>query len=164
MPLELTDDKSTLVQVMAWCRQATSHYLSQRWPRSMSPNGVTRPQWVECKRPLGSMASMCSTNSKVGSDIIICQVALSHYLNQHCFIINEILLHEFIWSQFHRRYLSGYNAFETTICKISVVLFRPQCVNSLWPSDTIWQHEPQSTLVQVIACCLMASSHYLNQC
>ena len=49
MPLDLTDDKSTLVQVMAWCRQATSHYLSQCWPRSMSPNGVTRPQWVKLK-------------------------------------------------------------------------------------------------------------------
>ena len=35
IPLDLTDDKSTLVQVMAWCRQATSHYLSQCWPRSM---------------------------------------------------------------------------------------------------------------------------------
>ena len=46
MPLDLTNDKSTLVQVMAWCRQATSHYLIQCWPRSMSPNGVTRPQWV----------------------------------------------------------------------------------------------------------------------
>ena len=46
MPLDLTDDKSTLVQVMAWCRQATSHYLSQCWPRSTSLNGVTRPQWV----------------------------------------------------------------------------------------------------------------------
>ena len=47
MPLDLTDDKSTLVQVMSWCRQATSHYLCQCWPRSMSPNGVTRPQWVD---------------------------------------------------------------------------------------------------------------------
>ena len=47
MPLDLTDDKSTLVQVMDWCRQATSHYLSQWWPCSMSPYGVTRPQWVE---------------------------------------------------------------------------------------------------------------------
>ena len=45
MPLDLADDKSTLVQVMAWCRQATSHYLSQCWPRFMSPNGATRPQW-----------------------------------------------------------------------------------------------------------------------
>ena len=40
----LTDDKSTLVHVMAWCRQATSHYLSQYWPcfcrhmASLGPN------------------------------------------------------------------------------------------------------------------------------
>ena len=39
-------DKSTLVQVMAWCRHATSHHLSQYWIRSMSPYGVIRPQWV----------------------------------------------------------------------------------------------------------------------
>ena len=47
MSLDLTDDKSTLVQVMAWCRQATSHYLSQCWPRFMSRYGVTRPQCVK---------------------------------------------------------------------------------------------------------------------
>ena len=51
MLLDLTDDKSISVQVMAWCRQATSHYLSQCWPRSMLPNGVSRPQWVN-NRPL----------------------------------------------------------------------------------------------------------------
>ena len=44
--LDHTYDKSTLVQVMAWCRQATSHYLSLCWPRSLSPYGVTGPQWV----------------------------------------------------------------------------------------------------------------------
>ena len=44
--LDLCDDKSTLVQAMAWCHQATSHYLSQCWPRSMSPCGITRPRWV----------------------------------------------------------------------------------------------------------------------
>ena len=36
MSLDSTDDQSTLVQIMAWCRQATSHYLSQCWPRSLS--------------------------------------------------------------------------------------------------------------------------------
>ena len=46
MSLDFTDDQSILVQVMAWCHQATSHYLSQCWPRSLSPYGVTRPQWV----------------------------------------------------------------------------------------------------------------------
>ena len=47
MPQDFTDDKSTLVQVMAWCRQATSHYLNQCWPRSPTPYGVTRLQWVK---------------------------------------------------------------------------------------------------------------------
>ena len=46
MQWRLTDDKSALVQVMGWCHQATNHYLNRCWPRSMSSNGVTRPQWV----------------------------------------------------------------------------------------------------------------------
>ena len=51
----LTDDKSTLGQVMAWCRQAPSHYLSHCWARSMSPYGVTRPQWVNSLWPNGTI-------------------------------------------------------------------------------------------------------------
>ena len=47
MAQDIADDKSTLVQEMAWCHQPTSHYLSQCWPRSLSPYGVTRPQWVD---------------------------------------------------------------------------------------------------------------------
>ena len=43
LPLDLTDDKSTLFQVMAWCCQATSHYLSQCWHGYMWPYGITRP-------------------------------------------------------------------------------------------------------------------------
>ena len=63
MPQKTFDDASTLVQVMAWCLQATSHYqgqgwlssispkaashyLSQCWSRSVSHYGITRPQWV----------------------------------------------------------------------------------------------------------------------
>ena len=41
------DDQSTLVQLMAWCHQATSHYLGKCWPRYLLPYGVTRPQWVK---------------------------------------------------------------------------------------------------------------------
>ena len=37
--------------------------------------------------------------------------------------------------------------------------------NSLWPSDAyIWLQGSRSTLVQVMAWCLTAPSHYLNQC
>ena len=46
MPLELTDDYSTSIQVMTWCRQATSHYLSQCWSSFMSPYNITSPRWV----------------------------------------------------------------------------------------------------------------------
>ena len=63
MSLDFTDDQSTLVQVMAWCRQATSHYLSQCWPRHLSPYDVTRPQWV--------------TSLKLGQSYIV-PVSLKH--------------------------------------------------------------------------------------
>ena len=45
-PQELPSEKSTLVQVLAWCHQAPSHYLSQCWPKFMSPYPITGPQWV----------------------------------------------------------------------------------------------------------------------
>ena len=44
--LDFTADQSTLVKVMAWCRQATSHNLSQSWPRYLSPYDITRHQRV----------------------------------------------------------------------------------------------------------------------
>ena len=49
MSPDFTDYQSTLVQVMAWHHQATCHYLSQSWPSSLLPYGITRPgrpQWV----------------------------------------------------------------------------------------------------------------------
>ena len=45
------------------------------------------------------------------------------------------------------------------LCKIA-----SKVVNSLWPSDVIWRQGSRSTLAQVMACCLTAPRHYLNQC
>ena len=39
MPQDLTDDQSTLVQAMAWCHQAPSHYLGLCSPIPMLPYG-----------------------------------------------------------------------------------------------------------------------------
>ena len=36
--------------------------------------------------------------------------------------------------------------------------------SSLWPSNAIWHQRSCSALVQVMASCLMAPSHYLDQC
>ena len=41
--------------------------------------------------------------------------------------------------------------------------YKVPVINSLRPGDTIW-HRTRSTLAQVMACCLTAPSHYLNQC
>ena len=64
MPQNITDGKSTLVQLMAWCRQATSHYLSLCWPRSMSPYGVIRPQWVNGVMWLYNSFALCNICTK----------------------------------------------------------------------------------------------------
>ena len=48
--------------------------------------------------------------------------------------------------------------FKSVICKHMLQ------INSLWPSDAIWRQRSGSTLAQVMACCLTAPSHYLNQC
>ena len=51
MSMDFTDDQSTLVEVIAWCYEAISHSLNQCWSRSLSPYGVTRPQWVNPLAP-----------------------------------------------------------------------------------------------------------------
>ena len=87
--LDLSDDKSTLVQVMAWCRQATSHYLSQFWPSSLPPCGVTRPQWVNTFYPGATYVHKknlghCWLGDGLGPN----------YLNQSWLIINKTTLHD----------------------------------------------------------------------
>ena len=47
MSQDLADYKSILVQVITWCRKATSHYLSQCWIRCLSLYDVTRPHWIK---------------------------------------------------------------------------------------------------------------------
>ena len=61
---------------------------------------------------------------------------------------------EIRYVQFHLWVLSGHQQCET-MC---------DWVNTLWPSDAIWRHRSGSTLAQVMACCLTAPSHYLDQC
>ena len=46
MPQNNIDDKSTLIQVMAWSCQASGYFLSQCYLNFMSSYGITRLQWV----------------------------------------------------------------------------------------------------------------------
>ena len=109
MPLDLTD-KSTLVQVMAWCRQATCHYLSQCWHRSMSPCSVIRPQWVNTLAPwrydtkwvifkclsmisryASSPSCECQGTTLICQQWFRCHQTTSHYLSQ-CWTRSKFIL------------------------------------------------------------------------
>ena len=64
-------DKSTLVQVMAWCHQAPSHYLSQCWPRSVWLYGITMlTHWDLKEMPPALWQTQCS-NAFSSLNIII---------------------------------------------------------------------------------------------
>ena len=109
MPLNLTDDKSTLVQVMAWCRQATSHYLSQCWPRYMSPNGITRPQ---CVNIIGHftdnifqyifLAENLCIFIKISPKFVL---TLSNDFMAWChqYLMHQVFCVTFMWMQFHKK-------------------------------------------------------------
>ena len=47
---------------MAWCCLATSHYLSKCWPRSLSPYGVARRQWVNYIELRSDYTGVCYKN------------------------------------------------------------------------------------------------------
>ena len=76
---------------MAWCHQATSHYLSQGRPRSMSPNGVTRPQWVNMliEKPIYlSSRTVGNLTAKYDNTLIVLikkyEISMCLYLDHQC--------------------------------------------------------------------------------
>ena len=128
MPQNLTDDKSTLVQVMAWCRQATSHYPNQCWPRSPMPYGVTRPQWVNSLRPSDAYMHRQPRTSLVQT-MICCLFSakpLSEPVLEYCLVDP--------WEQTSVKFYSKLkifiqeNAFENVVCEVAAILSQPQCV------------------------------------
>ena len=117
IPQNLTNEKSKLVQVMAWCLQATSHYL-RSWANvepDLCRHMVSRPQVLKH----GKFSPKYSQETGVS-----------------------------LWVQ----------SVTYLICSVFAI------VNLLGPSDATWRHRTESTVAQVMACCLTAPSHYLNQC
>ena len=73
----------------------------------------------------------------------------SDYLNQCWLITSWMLKNKLQWN------LNQDVKFfiEEIHLKMLAILFRPQWVNSLWHSDTIWRHQSWSTLAQIMAWC-----------
>ena len=93
MPLDLIDDKSTLVQVMAWCHQATSHYLGHCWPSSMSPNGITMPKWVKCTSDL-AFTFMLLLNKQIH---LGCKINCTTDISTCKHLVGQLDLFEFVF-------------------------------------------------------------------
>ena len=122
--------------------------------------GITRPQWVNNGRSYWDLNLMCWNVLKIHKNIF---VLLSSLLKIKMTQVDDILS--------HGRQESGpcFNI-KTVFPGMGILMLKIRwsgnhvILNSLWPNDAIWRHGSASTLAQVMACCLMAPSHYLNQC
>ena len=138
MSMDLTDE-STLLQVMPWCRQATSHYLNQ-WEYTKTSekilcpktsHGITRGQWVNSIHT--HLLILYHFQNSVESWLIISVTAPSHFLNQCWLIITTVH-----FSEIHLRVtskafmLQNFNYhkmhFKIILFKITVTFSRVQWV------------------------------------
>ena len=132
---------------MAWCGQATSHYLSQCWPRSMSPNSVTRPQWVNNNPQAAGSINNLHAHSLVQND------GPERACWSHSFCLKSLAP--------GKSECDSKNVIFNLVLLIGI--FRSSHGNALpWmPQDLT---DDKSTLVRVMAWCLQAPSYYLSQC
>ena len=93
----------------------------------------------------------------------------SHYIVKliQLAIINETVQDLYCWPFLWCKSINNGNAKriqQSMHSKIAPkIIFKSHRVNILWFSVTIWRHRPGSTLVQVMVCCLTATSQYVSQ-
>ena len=116
----LSDEKSKLVQVMAWCHQTTSHYLGQCWSRSMLPYSLTKPQWVKSSQPWTRSISV----SRNG----LSPVAPSYNLNQCRLVVNWTFGNKLQLNFNQNAIIFIWYAFENIVFRMWAILFVTQYV------------------------------------
>ena len=135
--------ESSLDPVMACCLTAPSHYLNQCWPIN---HGLLQ-------HPVVSSFMVCAYDLHLQSE----------FENDTYHIPNTSPVYQWV---------NGYliETLPVTNCPLFLTTWTltqdydgPQWVNSLWPSDPAWQQRSGSSKAQIMACCLMAPSHYRNQ-
>ena len=90
-----------------------------------------------------------------------------------CYNVLLVLKNLFLQSKrkFHLREYSssgpeqanGFHIVQDPYFVVNILLYALS-LKFIVPSNTIWWQRSGSTLAQVMACCLTAPSHYLNQC
>ena len=111
--------------------------------------------WRVCECELQGSAAGHSGGVFLAITLIGCQVS--------DFLSINLLLCQIYVCQFKLMHISVFSIHLSTLrWRTKNCLFCT--INALWPSDVIWQQGSRLTLAQVMACCLMTPSHYLNQC
>ena len=111
LSIDLSDDKSPLVQVMAWCREATKPLLypilTQFYPLP-KPYGITRTQWVKTgiKGPSGARSMIGTqapeyenTNTKIAPPFCDFETLHARLLTSHANSIWSICLDKYVMEQ-----------------------------------------------------------------
>ena len=144
---------------MAWCHQASSHYLSQCWPRSLSHYDVTRPQRVKTTQRL----RIPWHHKWSYRNIALCRIRL-------IFVKNLIRLHKlhlctpwrFAFCRGAHNILAklGYaDALAPYIARSPAGMILTYKINSLRCLSVKWVINNSDN---IIACSM--PSHFLNQC
>ena len=124
---------------MTWWRHATNHYLRQCWSSSMSPYGVTRPQWVNAlwyftwSQQSLCMTSSCGQNIHRIKRLTMTRKSMgnSSKQNQCWFIVNWTIKNKLQWD--FPWNLIDANVFEKVVCKMVSILFWSHLVKSPGP-------------------------------
>ena len=109
---------------------------------------------------------MCSHNAEImhSSYSWIKKDCFHGYHKLVKYVICHIMFIGLTWSNRSNHwnfFVTVCQQFSRKICNMHVWYYG---FNSLCPSDAIWRNRTGSALAQVMACCLTAPSHYLNQC
>ena len=85
-----------------------------------------------------------------------------------CLTLNGLLLPVYTFASLHSYIsLTGCSGDLWTVYHAGtppIPLQAIESINPLWFGDAVWSQISGSTLAQVMACCMMAPIHYLNQC
>ena len=97
----------------------------------------------------------------VGGACNIKKISISDIINSFCLLFQSKIIqhcHIFDWVFECIGFFSDY------LLLPAASLTNMGRFKSVGPSDARWRQRSGSTLAQVMACCLTAPSHYLNQC
>ena len=78
VPRSPIDNKPALIQVMAWREEATSHYLNQCWPSSLTHTCGSRGRWVKKKKKSQTTTHITMINWGLDKTTAILQTTFSN--------------------------------------------------------------------------------------